>query len=116
MGAEIVAAGRNLDPGELPWRPARALALATSQRLAHLVGVNGFFCALARAARRNPGTQLLDWWSEARCVAEWDGLIRPDGYGRWREGAEEVAFFLEYDRGTEALRVVKDKLDAYAEL
>jgi Replication-relaxation len=29
--------------------------------------------------------------------------VRPDAYGRWREGSGEVEFFLEFDFGTEGL-------------
>ena len=116
LGAAVVAAARGLEREELAWRRARVLAIATSRRLPHLLGVNQFFCALARTARRNPDAELLEWWSERRCLAEWDGFVRPDGYGRWREGSAEIAFFLEHDRGTERLARVAAKLDGYAEL
>lgn len=116
LGAVVVAAARGLDREELAWRRDRMLAIATSQRLPHLMGVNQLFCALARTARRRPDVHLLEWWSERRCLAEWDGVVRPDGYGRWRQGDDEVTFFLEYDRGTERLARLAAKLDAYTEL
>ncbi len=40
----------------------------------------------------------------------------PDGLGLWREGDAEVAFCLEYDRGTEPLRRLTDKAADYARL
>ena len=43
-------------------------------------------------------------------------MVRPDGYGRWRQGNREVDFFLEYDRGTEPLDRLAAKLHAYSEL
>lgn len=116
LGAAVVAAGRGLERDQLPWRRDRALAIATSQRLAHLLGVNAFFSALARSSRRRSDARLLEWWSERRCAAEWDGLVRPDAYGRWQEGAVEVDFFLEYDAGTERLARLAAKLDGYEEL
>jgi hypothetical protein len=116
LGASVVAASRGLERDELPWRRDRALAIATSQRLGHLLGVNSFFCALARASRRRHDAQLLAWRSERRCAAEWEGLVRPDGYGRWQEAGAEVAFFLEYDAGTERLARLAAKLEDYAEL
>lgn len=116
LGAAVVAAGRGLEREQLPWRRDRALAIATSQRLSHLLGANGFFCALARRSRRRPDARLLQWWSERRCAAEWDGLVRPDGYGRWQEGGGEVGFFLEYDAGTERLVRLAAKLDGYEEV
>jgi hypothetical protein len=116
LGAVVVAAGRGLQREELGWRRDGVLAIATSQRLAHLLGVNQFFCALARAARRRPDSQLVEWWPERRCAAEWDAAVRPDGFGRWRDGNGDVAFFLEYDRGTERIWRLAAKLDGYADV
>lgn len=116
MGAAVVAAARGVEVGELGFRRERALALAHSPRLAHLVGVNGFFAALAGAARCSAGAALVEWWSERRCAAVWGAVVRPDGYGAWAEGGNEVDFFLEYDRGTETTARVEAKLAGYAEL
>jgi hypothetical protein len=102
----------------LGYRADKALEIAHSQRLAHVVGVNGFFTALAGYARQQrPGRAALAvWLSERRCHNRWGHLVRPDGYGRWREGDREVDFFLEYDRGTEPLDRLAAKLAAYGEL
>ncbi len=116
LGAAIVAADRGVEPRELAWRRGRALALATSQRLDHLVGANGIFIGLLRAARRQPDTRLARWWSERRCAAEWGEFVRPDGHGIWVEDGAEVGFFLEYDRGTEPLDRLVAKLAGYHEL
>jgi hypothetical protein len=116
LGAALLAAQADQDPAALGYRRDRTLALAHSQRLAHLVGVNGFFCALTQHARRHPDTQLERWWSEQRCTAHWGGLIRPDSYGRWRDQHRRVDFFLEYDRGTQAPHRVAGKLGGYHDL
>lgn len=117
MGAAIVAAERGIDRNQLGYRRDRALGLAHNQRLAHTVGVDGFFTALIAAARSSGGRcYLTEWWSERRCAATWGHTVRPDGYGRWREGDSATDFFLEYDRGTETLDRLVDKLDGYAEL
>jgi hypothetical protein len=94
------------------------LAIAHSQRLAHVVGVNGFFTALAAYARqqRTEGARLATWWSERRSADRWGRIVRPDGYGRWEEHGREVDFFLEYDRGTETTDRLAAKLLAYQEL
>jgi protein involved in plasmid replication-relaxation len=84
LGAALLAAEADQDPAELGYRRDRALALAHSQRLGHLLGVNSFFSALARAARGHPDAALEVWWSEQRCAAQWGRLVRSDGYGRWR--------------------------------
>jgi Replication-relaxation len=118
LGAALLAAHHDPDP--IPalagYRRDRALALAHSQRLAHLVGVNGFFCALAHTARHQDGAELERWWSEQACADHWGRLVRPDGYCRWREHHRRVDFFLEYDRATEAPHRLAGKLTGYLQL
>jgi hypothetical protein len=116
LGAAVLAAHHNGDPAQLGYRRDRTLGMAHSQRLAHLVGVNGFFCALAHTARKHPDAELEAWWSEQRCAAHWGRLVRPDGYGRWREHHRRVDFFLEYDRGSEAPHRLAGKLAGYLQL
>ena len=97
---------------------ARALAhdLASSQRLAHVVGTNGFFTALLRSARTRPGCALTEWWSERRCAREWGEVVRPDGYAVWAEQGRSLPFLYEHDNGTERLDRLAAKLDGYARL
>ncbi|MHB1534854.1 MAG: replication-relaxation family protein, partial [Acidimicrobiales bacterium] len=116
IGAEIVAADQGVDPPRRGQVRSRAMSLADSQRLADLVGVNGVFCSLARWARTTPGADLERWWSERRCAEEWDGVIRPDGYGQLRCGAHVVEFVLEYDRGTEQFDRLAGMLDVSPDL
>ncbi len=115
-GAAVLAAEQGTSVAELGWRRDRALSIAHSPQLAHLVGVNGFFAALAGFARRRRDAALVAWWPERRCAERWGQLVRPDGYGRWRQGSAEVDFFLEYDRGTEPLERLAAKLVAYQQL
>lgn len=113
----MLAAERGIDVRGLGYRRDKTLAITHNQRLAHIIGVNGFFAALAAAAHRSQGrAQLLEWWPERRCRGAWGDIVRPDGYGRWREHDRGVDFFLEYDAGTEPLERVAAKLDAYADL
>jgi len=71
-GAAVVAAEhgielRHLDP---PYRRDQPLQIAHSQRLGHLVGVNGFFAALAAYARQHaPKDAQIGPWG-AQCA--WD--------------------------------------------
>jgi hypothetical protein len=116
LGAALLAAEADREPSRLGYRRDRTLALAHSQRLAHLLGVNGFFTALVRAARGHPDAALEVWWSEQHCAAQWGRLVRPDGYGRWREHQQRVDFFLEYDRGSEPVGRLAGKLAGYLEL
>ena len=116
LGAALVAAEHGVEVADVAWRRRLAGDLAASQRLAHLVGTNGFFCALCRAARTRTGCQLEQWWSERRCAAEWGEVVRPDGYGVWTEHGTSLPFLVEYDNGTERLERLARKLDGYARL
>ncbi len=121
-GAQVLAAEDGITTAELGYRRDRALAIALSAQLAHTTGANGFFTALAAAARASSGQAALGcWWSERRCAAVWGDLARPDGYGRWREqlpghAAVTADFFLEFDNGTENLARLIAKLAGYRDL
>ncbi len=116
LGAALIAAQHGVEVADVAWRRHLAGELAASQRLAHLVGTNGFFCALCRAARTRTGCRLEEWWSERRCAAEWGEVVRPDGYGVWTEHGTSLPFLVEYDNGTERLERLGRKLDGYARL
>ena len=115
-GARVLAAHHGQDPSGVRYRRDDALAVAHWQHLDHLVAVNGFFCALGRAARDRPDRALVAWWSERRCAASWGRLVRPDGYGRWRDADAEVDFFVEVDRATEPPSRLGAKLTGYRNL
>jgi hypothetical protein len=116
IGAAVVAAERGVEVEDLRWRRDRSLGLQSSSQLAHRVGTNGFFCSLLGASRHAAEAELRVWWPERRCLSTWGEVVRPDGYGVWAEASTEVAFFLEYDRGTETLDRLAAKLDGYATL
>ncbi len=116
LGAALVAAETGADLADLSWRRSLAHDLAASQRLAHLVGTNGLFTALLRAARTRPGSALTEWWSERRCAREWGEVVRPDGYGIWTERGTNLPFLVEYDNGTERLDRLAAKLNGYVRL
>jgi hypothetical protein len=120
LGAAIVAA-EHAWPAPRPAAHAQqVLRLARSPRLAHLLGVNEFFVALAAHARRNPGYALRWWLNEARATAACAALAHPDGLGVWthhdpRGVVREAAFFVEHDEGTEPIPRLLAKLAGYAE-
>jgi predicted transcriptional regulator len=119
LGAYVVAvmAAPDLDKEiKVRWRTDQALAIATSQRLAHTVGANDIFVRLVAAARHNPDAELATWWGERYCKAMLGEVVRPDGVGVWREGSSTVTFCLEYDRGTEPLGRLAEKAADYARL
>jgi hypothetical protein len=117
-GAAIIAAERGDDPVRAArgWREERAVAIAHRQNLPHLVGLNSVWSALAGHARQHPNAELTAWLTEAE-VANWaGGIVRPDGLLEWCEDGRTVEAFVEYDRGTERLSVLQDKLRAYERL
>ena len=118
LGAAVLAAEDGTDPDRAVrrWKADRALALGGSQRLRHLLGINDFYAALVGQGRRNDGAGLLDWMTEDECTAWAVDLVRPDAYGVWSEHGRTTEFFLEYDRGTESLHRLADKLDGYQRL
>jgi len=115
-GAALVAAGRGTDPPRPAELRRRITRLAASPRLAHTVGLNGFFTALAAHARAEPGAALAAWWSEGRCAGHYGQIVRPDGYGAWNEDGRRVEFFLEFDTGTESLGRLVAELSDYTDL
>ena len=116
LGAMVVAAERGEDPDKSHWRADKALAIGKSQRLRHLVGVNGFFSALVAESRRRDDCDLSLWWSERHCASQFDRIVNPDGLGRWEEAGCQVIVCLEYDRSTETLERLEKKLKSYEEL
>lgn len=116
LGAALVAAERGVDAPRPSVLRDRVVALAAGQRTSHTLGVNGFFCALHRAARERSGAAVVAWWSERRCASEWGELVRPDAYGIWEEAGQRVEFFVEHDTGSEPLSRVASKLAGYRDL
>jgi hypothetical protein len=44
------------------------------------------------------------------------GIVRPDGYGEYTDRDRTLAFFYEYDTGTETLDTLVEKIGKYTEL
>ncbi|KQC35385.1 replication-relaxation family protein [Frankia sp. ACN1ag] len=116
-GAAVLAHEDGLDPKKIGYQHDRAMGIAHSLHLAHRVAVNGMFTRLVYHARQ-PETRgrLTVWRSEEWCAASFGDVVRPDAYGRWEQRGEEVEWFLELDFGTEQLRRLTFKLDAYQRL
>lgn len=126
-GARLIAAARAEDPPHKARYQVRLERLAQSPTLRHLLGVNDFFATLAWYARDQglrPAHQpdregLVTWRSEAGVAQHYSkgegrgSWIRPDGYGCWIQHGQALGCFLEYDRGTETVGRVADKLADY---
>ncbi len=116
LGAMVAAAEADRDPDKTNWQQEKTLAIGRSQRLAHVVGTNGFFSALLAEGRRRDNCALSLWWSERYCASNFNEIARPDGLGVWEEGGAQLTFCLEYDRSTETLERLEKKLKSYEEL
>ena len=128
LGVEVVAAHRGEDLPRKDQARRRRWQLTNRANLPHLLGVNTFFTDLAGHARTHPHADLVRWWSAATCqrigafavdgddihVRTYTATSRPDGHGIYAEHGHQVAFFLEYDTGTERpMSRLVDKLDGY---
>ncbi|MEU4557447.1 replication-relaxation family protein [Actinoplanes sp. NPDC023936] len=130
LGVEVVAAARDERPPRRDHARLERRRWTSTRTLTHRLGVNQFFTDLAGHARTHAGAELRQWLPEAVCqragtfataddpvlVRAYEPSVRPDGYGQWCEAGREVAFFLEYDTGTEPLSVLTGKLVGYARL
>ncbi|MGH9023695.1 MAG: replication-relaxation family protein, partial [Acidimicrobiia bacterium] len=117
LGVVLVAATAEADANTVArrWRPDRGLALGRPERLARLVGLNGFCAALVAHARRHPGSRLLDWMTEAE-VCHWvDRMVAPHAYGQWCQDGVTLEFFVEWDR-LETAEYLRARVKHYAEL
>lgn len=115
-GAHLLAHEDGIDPRELGFRAERSIGIAYSLRLAHLHGLNSLFTGLIADALAHDDRAVTAWWSEARCTRHFGDIVRPDGYGRWREASRDIEWFIEWDTGSYQLSRFVAKLPDYLEL
>jgi hypothetical protein len=112
-GLAEIADAQGIRVSDLPWVPDHSYR--QNPLLAHRLGVNAFFCALAEASRSHEGHCLLIWcpehWVRTRAAE-----VKPDGFGRYLHPEGACEFYLEYDRGTEAFGALARKLEGYLRL
>jgi hypothetical protein len=113
LGLAEIADATGVRASDLSWVPDHSYR--SSQMLAHRLGVNAFFCALAEASRGREGHCLASWrpehWVRTRAAE-----VKPDGFGRYLHPVGACEFYLEYDRGTEAFGALARKLEGYLRL
>jgi hypothetical protein len=116
-GALLIAARRLIRVSDLDWPSSRTLAVQGSQQLRHRVDANGFTTRLAHTLRTTQPAARLDWTGQAACARTLRDLVQPDSHLTitWPHG-HALDAFLEWDRGTETLRRLQDKLDRYDDL
>lgn len=115
-GHGVLAAMRGLAPPRPNSIREQVLRLATDPRLAHLLGINDLFAALAAHTRDADETDLRLWHGERSAASDCGGLARPDALIVYRERGVQLVACYEHDTGTEPLTRVVEKLDGYAEL
>ena len=93
--------------------PARRTPALSIPDLEHRRAVSRFFLALVERSLTTAGEGLHSWLGERSSQTALGGAVRPDGYGRYLFPDGELTFYLELDRGTEPVRRVTAKLDAY---
>ncbi len=112
-GLAEIAEAKGARASDLSWIPDHSYR--ASQMLAHRLGVNGFFCALAEASRASEGHCLITWRPE-HWVRTKAAEVKPDGFGRYVHPGGACEFYVEYDRGTEAFGALSRKLEGYFRL
>jgi Replication-relaxation len=98
-GLVEIADAKDVRTSDLPWVPDSSYR--TSKMIAHRLGVNAFFCALAEASKATQGHCLATWRPE-HWVRTKAAEVKPDGFGRHLHPGGACEFYLEYDRATEA--------------
>ncbi len=98
--------------------PSRLTTLFNA--LDHTAKTRQFFVDLIRVSRRRDGEALDTWLDEAAAARRylWHGevkLLRPDGYGIYRQRDRALAFYLEWDSGSSSIARYRRKLRAYRE-
>jgi hypothetical protein len=108
-----IADAKDVRTSDLPWVPDSSYR--TNKLIAHRLGVNAYFCALAEASRPFQGHCLATWRPE-RWVRTKAAEIKPDGFGRYLHPGGACEFYFEYDRATEARGALTRKLEGYLNL
>jgi Replication-relaxation len=112
-GAARLSRAMHIDPRPAVSRARRAQT--QTYHLAHDVEANGFFARLAADAAGSAEEGLYHWAGESRCrqVSGEHGSPASDGWGRYLLPDRELLFDLEWDRGTEHERRLRQKASAY---
>ena len=105
------------DERKILGRGARGRRVDSVSGFYHGLEVVDFYIALKEGLERSGG-RILSWLAErqARYRFAWQGkriTFSPDAYCLWAFAMEEGAFFLEWDRGTESMTRLSEKLQRY---
>jgi len=114
-GAHLVAASLDLDRRHLPWQ--RREDWRSHPQLAHRLAVNRFATDLITATLDDLTLGVVSWFrtreAAARLGERMRGTVRPDGELILLTPAGPADLLLEWDRGTETLDRLEEKLRRY---
>jgi hypothetical protein len=114
-GAHLVAASLDLDRKQLAWQ--RREDWRSHPQLAHRLEVNSFVTDLIAATLPDPTLGVGAWFgprqAAARMGEKMRGTLRPDAELILTAPARPVDLLLEWDRGTETLERLEEKLRRY---
>ncbi len=93
--------------------------LTLVRQFEHTVGANSFMLACLARSPDSAETALVRWRNPVEAAFRFESggvrrTLRPDGAGEVVQGAKPHSFFLEWDRGTERINVLLEKLTRYA--
>ena len=95
----------------------RRRRVETAAGFLHSLEAVDFYIALKESLEARGGSVVI-WLGEKEVRCHFGGggrrlLLSPDGYCLWSLGLEEGSFFLEWDRGTESMTRLSEKLIRY---
>ena len=115
FGAAVLAGCLGHNPA--PFVRRARLAHGHGLLVVHDLETNRFFIDLALASRERQDEGLYHWVGEEGCRLTYrsqGAALSPDGWGRYLTATGEITFMVEWDRGTESLRRLRDKVQTYA--
>lgn len=121
-GIRLLAWREGVPPGRYArerWLSASRLTMLFNS-LDHTTACRQFFIDLG-AQERKRGDEALEVWLDEAAASRrysWHGqvrLLRPDGYGLYRNGDRMLSFFLEWDSGNSGIKRHRRKLRTYHE-
>jgi hypothetical protein len=114
-GAHLVAASLDIDRRHLDWQ--RRDDWGSHPQLAHRLEVNRFATDLIAATLSDPALGVVAWYGPRQAAARLGkrtrGLVRPDAELIVATTVGAVDLLLEWDRGTETLNRLDEKLRRY---
>jgi hypothetical protein len=115
-GAKVICYFLGLDEQEVFVRRKNDAERLSLGFLEHARGINDFFTTLLYQSTKSEYPGLITWLNSRECKVEMDSsgdLLIPDGFGEFDTGQELVQFMFEYDRETQTMGYLMDKMSKY---